>query len=66
MTARGAEQALEFLRREITIAEELAARTKGPERTIAHSVFDERRFLLQVLQMVIEKLLEDEPPRRLN
>jgi hypothetical protein len=66
MIPHGAEQALAFLRNEVEIAEELVERTKGPERTVAHTVFDERRFLLQVLQMVVEKLFDDEPPRQVH
>jgi hypothetical protein len=61
----GAEEALEFLRREVEIAKTLVERTDDPEHAIARAIFEERRFIFEVALKALE-LLDDEPPARLN
>jgi hypothetical protein len=66
---RGAEEALRFLRNEVSIAEDLTESTQAdPSRSVAHALFSERRFLLEIMAMVVEKLVDDAepPPSKLN
>jgi hypothetical protein len=50
------------LHREVEIARTLVERSDGPEQAVARAIFEERRFIFEVVLKAIELLGDDDEP----